>query len=477
MSSLMRFLWLALLVCSGFSWGRPSAVAGELLAGAATSNITPQLGGDIVGGFQPIPATHIHDELHVRCLVLDDGSSRVALVVCDLLGLHRCVSDEARRQIQQRTGIPAEHVLISGTHTHSAVSALGRVRYAIDSEPDEYQRFVISRIVDGVQRAVNLLRPAELAFGTVEIAAHVFNRRWFMRDGYVAMNPFGGVDRVKMNPPGGSPQLDHPAGPVDPVVSVLSVREPGGLPIAVFAAYSLHYVGGVGNGHISADYFGMFCEALSRRHAVGDQPLPFVAMLANGTSGDVNNINFRNPRPSAPPYQQMRLVAEDVAERVQGILGGLQYVRELRVGGRMSEFPVRWRIPSVEQLTWAAETLSQPEAAPGKTDLPRVYAERLRSLEGRPEVAPVPLQVLRIGEVRISTMPCEVFCEIGLEYRRRIAPSPGFMVSLGHGYYGYLPTLEQHALGGYETWLGTNRLAPEAAGLMLDELVRLSGEQ
>jgi hypothetical protein len=51
------------------------------------------------------------------------------------------------------------------------------------------------------------------------------------------------------------------------------------------------------------------------------------------------------------------------------------------------------------------------------------------------------------------------------------------MVSLGHGYYGYLPTLEQHALGGYETWLGTNRLAPEAAGLMLDELVRLSGEQ
>ena len=96
MSSLMRFLWLALLVCGGFSWGRPSAVAGELLAGAATSNITPQLGGDIVGGFQPIPATHIHDELHVRCLVLDDGSSRVALVVCDLLGLHRCVSDEAQ---------------------------------------------------------------------------------------------------------------------------------------------------------------------------------------------------------------------------------------------------------------------------------------------------------------------------------------------------------------------------------------------
>ena len=42
-------------------------------AGAATSNITPPLGELIVGGWQPIPATNIHDELHARCLVLDDG--------------------------------------------------------------------------------------------------------------------------------------------------------------------------------------------------------------------------------------------------------------------------------------------------------------------------------------------------------------------------------------------------------------------
>ncbi|MFM7167462.1 MAG: hypothetical protein ACKO3T_19640, partial [Planctomycetaceae bacterium] len=334
--------------------------------------------------------------------------------------------------------------------------------------------FVISRIVDGVQRAVNLLRPAELAFGTVEIGEHVFNRRWFMRDGYEATNPFGGVDRVKMNPPAGSAQLDHPAGPVDPVVSVLSVREPGGVPIAVYAAYSLHYVGGVGNGHVSADYFGMFCEALGRRHASSEQSIPFVAMLANGTSGDVNNINFRNPRPGAPAYQQMRVVAEDVAARVQGILGGLEYRRELSLSGRMSEFSVGWRVPTGEQLAWAAECLAEPEPVPGRTDLPRIYAGRVRSLEPQPAVAPVPLQVLRIGDVRVGTMPCEVFCEIGLEYRRRVSGTGGgFLVSIAHGYYGYLPTLEQHQLGGYETWLGTNRLVPAAAGQMLDELQRL----
>ncbi len=61
----------------------------SLQAGAATSNITPDLGMLVVGGFAPYPARHVHDELHARCLVLDDGKTRIALVVCDLLGLHR----------------------------------------------------------------------------------------------------------------------------------------------------------------------------------------------------------------------------------------------------------------------------------------------------------------------------------------------------------------------------------------------------
>src|SRR6185436_8203399 len=72
-------------------------------AGAATSNITPELGLGIVGGFVPFPASHVHDELHARCLVLDDGKTMLAFVVCDLLGMHRSVSVEARKLIQEAT--------------------------------------------------------------------------------------------------------------------------------------------------------------------------------------------------------------------------------------------------------------------------------------------------------------------------------------------------------------------------------------
>ena len=58
-----------------------------LLAGAVTSNVTPQLGLPVIGGFQPFPATHVHDELFARCIVLDDGSQRIAIVIVDILGI------------------------------------------------------------------------------------------------------------------------------------------------------------------------------------------------------------------------------------------------------------------------------------------------------------------------------------------------------------------------------------------------------
>src|SRR5436190_2911207 len=248
----------------GLSLAIAPASAQSLQAGAATSNITPPLGQDIVGGFSPAPSTHVHDELHARCLVLDDGQVRLAFVVCDLVGLHGIVSGEARRLIEEHTKIPRGRVLISATHTHSASSALGRDRFNHEQKLDDYQQFVAQRIADGVQRAVNNLRPAQIAFGTAEAPEHVFNRRWFMQPGTVPPNPFGTADLVKMNPGAGNPNLTEPAGPTDPTISFIALREPAGRPIAVFSAYSLHYVGGVGAGHISADYYGMYCDHLKR---------------------------------------------------------------------------------------------------------------------------------------------------------------------------------------------------------------------
>ncbi|HBJ36028.1 MAG TPA: hypothetical protein DDZ51_15025, partial [Planctomycetaceae bacterium] len=431
---------------------------------------------DIVGGFLPIPAEQIHDELHARCLVLDDGNTKLAIVVLDLLGIHRSVSDAARDEIERRLSIPKANVLISATHTHSAVSVLGSSRYQLEQELDDYQKFVVSRIVDGVQRAVRSMQPAELGFGSADAPEHVFNRRWYMSEKYVATSPYGDIDTVKMNPPGGSDALVKPAGPTDPVVSFLSVRATDGTPISLYASYSLHYVGGVGPGHVSADYFGMFSDQLAR--LVTPDPLdpPFVAMMANGTSGDINNVNFVKPRPSKSAYEQMRYVADDVAAKVFAAMKDVQYKTDIKLSAKYREANIRWRHPSPATTAWAEAKLQEPETDSRRADLPRIYAKRALSLVDHPKEAPVPVQLLRIGDGVIGTMPFEVFCEIGLEFKKHFNGKPAILASLSHGYFGYLPSAAQHPLGGYETWLGTNRVEPETSDVLLKNLLEMASE-
>lgn len=64
-------------------------------AGAATSNITPAIGTLLVGGWAPVPSTHVQDDLYVRCLALDDGATRRGFAVVDSVGVPREVFDVA----------------------------------------------------------------------------------------------------------------------------------------------------------------------------------------------------------------------------------------------------------------------------------------------------------------------------------------------------------------------------------------------
>ena len=214
----------------------PAATAQErrLRAGAATSNITPPLGELIVGNWSPVPATHVHDELHARCLVLDDGGTQSG----DRRGGQRrdSAAGPGRGEAAgpQALGIPAERILISSTHTHSATTARGSADWDDPAEPlDHYQAFLAARIADGIRRAVDNLEPARVGWGSGSLPEQVFNRRWFMKPGPHLNNPFGGTDTVQMNPQVGSPDLLKPAGPTDPEIGFLSVQSASGRPIAL----------------------------------------------------------------------------------------------------------------------------------------------------------------------------------------------------------------------------------------------------
>jgi hypothetical protein len=450
-----------------------------LKAGAATSNITPDLGGEIIGGFLPIPAKHIHDELHARCLVLDDGETKLALVVCDLLGIHRSLSVEARRQIQEATGIPPENILISATHTHSATSAISNASvvrsYQSDMPLNDYQKFVARRISDGVRRAIENLQPAEIAFGRVDVPEHLFNRRWYLKAGAMPANPFGKIDQVKMNPPANSPDLVEPAGPIDPTLSFIALRAPGGTLISLYSAYSLHYVGDVGPGHISADYFGIYSERLKQHLSESQNDPPFVAMMANGTSGDINNIPFGKPRGARPTYGQMTYVAEDLANKVRAAIPTLSWQKKQKLAARYRELDLKWREVDRDLMMWAEETSAKATSLKG-ADLPAIYARRVKELAQASPETKAPVQLLVIGDIAIGCSPCETFAEIGIEFRHRSPYPNSFMVELAHGYYGYLPTPRHFELGGYETWPGTNYLEPQASVKIMDALLDMAAE-
>ena len=417
-------------------------------AGAATSNITPELGSSINGGFQDGKAVFVHDELHARCLALDDGQTKLVLVVADSCVIGRGIFDEAKRMVNEATGLPAENMLMSATHSHSC----GTLQAVGQSEPNPMnQRFVARRIADGVRRAINNLAPAKIGWGVANVPQHVFNRRWKMKPGGIPTTPLGvTTDQVKTNPGINNPNLVEPAGPVDPQVSFISVKSQEGRQMALYANYSLHYVGGVGPGQISADYFGVFSNRIGELLGAQQQDPPFVGIMSNGTSGDINNIDFRGGQAKQPPYGQIKLVANDVAGEVARACNGLMYHDWVPLAVAQKEIILGLRIPGREEVEKAREVMKQSKLFPRMETMEQVYARETVLLSDFPREVSAPLQVLKIGDLRVSAIPAEVFVEIGLALKQHHAQT--FTVSLANAYHGYLPTPEHHKLGGYETW-------------------------
>ncbi len=447
----------------------------QLKAGAATANITPPLGSSIIGGFRPIPATHIHDDLFARCVVLDDGSTQIAIVIADILGIPREIADAAKEQITKHTGIPASHVLIAATHTHSAATPRGPKSVFWPDEISDYGKYLAQRISDGVRRARNHLEPAQIGWGVAEEPREVFNRRWHANDATILANPFGGVDRVRMNPPRNHPSLTMAAGPVDPEIRFLSIQATSGRPIALLANYSLHYVGGVRSGDISADYFGYFARYIEQKIKATDQEPKFVGILSNGTSGDINNINFQ-PKPGGKRYERyekMKEVAENVATKVHEAYSHVEYKDWVGLGALQKDVSLNLRQPTEAMLKHFEAVRKLPDGKVLSHSTEKFYAARIAKLKDAPASITASLQALQIGDTGISAIPFETFVEIGLQLKAESPFENSFTIELANGWYGYLPTPEQHRLGGYETWLGTNWVETDASRQITAELLQM----
>jgi hypothetical protein len=441
-------------------------------AGAFAQDITPQkFPISVNGGMQDRQAKAAHDRLHARCLVLDDGKTQLAIVVCDSCMIPREILDEAKRLASKATGIPTDKTLISATHTHTAPTVAG----VFQSEPDtDYPKYLTEQIAKGIEKAHKNLEPAKVGWAVGKDATQVFNRRWKMKPGSIAADPFGNTtDTVKMNPGYQVAGLIEPAGPTDPEVPILSVQARDGRPIALLANYSLHYVGGVQP--LSADYFGAFAERITHLLGAEKADPPFVGILSNGTSGDINNVNYAAAAPGKRgEYEQIKLVADSVAKAAHAAYKEIKHKDNVTLAMVEKEIELGVRLPSEKDIARAKEILEQAKGGQLKT-LAEIYARETVLLAKYPPKVKAKLQALRIGELGIVSSPCETFVEIGLEIKKKSPLKPTFTIELANGYNGYLPTPEQHKLGGYETWRARSSYleadaAPKITAMLLDLL-------
>lgn len=449
--ALVALLLLGLTSLTRSASAQSNTTGKTFRAGAFAADITPdELPISVNGSMRDNQATSVHDRLHARAVVLDDGQNRLAIVVCDSCAISREIMDEAKRLASAATGIPTSNMLISATHAHSCPTAVA----VFQSEPNpKYTTFLSQQIAKGIQQAHAQLEPAEIGWTVGNDPTQLFNRRWKLKPGTVPADPFGGTtDTVKMNPGIGNKNLVEPAGPVDPQVSILSVRSPNGRPIALLANYSLHYVGGVPP--LSADYFGAFAERIGELLNARDAKPAFVGIMSNGTSGDVNNVNFAgSPPPRREPYEQCKLVANSVAQAAMIAMQSMKYHAWVPLAAREREVELGVRLPRPEEVEAATQLVAEATAKdPVLKNLPEVYARETVLMSKFPSTVRARLQALRIGELGIVSSPCETFTETGLAIKRESPLRPTFTIELANGYNGYLPTPEQHQLGGYETW-------------------------
>ncbi len=198
-----RTLFLALLIVAPAAFAATPKPAAGLRAGASRIDVTPAP--------DKLPASFrgVLDPIYVRTVVVDNGSSRAALVAVDAGGistdLYAKVSARAARELQ----IPSAQLLISATHTHSV--------------PFGPNAGLEDKIVQGLREAIARLEPARVSWGTGE--SHI------------------NVNRDRIDPKTHrwweGPNTD---GDSDKTVAVIRFESTSGKPIAVYTNYAVHAV-------------------------------------------------------------------------------------------------------------------------------------------------------------------------------------------------------------------------------------------
>ncbi len=236
-------LWSPIVVGTLLVVGMAPFPTGDAEVGFGKADITPDLDRHVawMAGYRnDLRATGVHDPLWARAVVLRDGSTMIAMVSVDLIGLQREAVLEARARLPEY-----DHVLVSSTHTHEGPDVIGLwgPSPAESGVDPAYVEFVVEQVVAAVRSAESTLAPARAEYGTAEARALILDSRLpTVRDSILRA--------VRFTSPDGEPLglllqfSNHPEslGPDNPLITadfpyytIAALEDRYGVPVAYFS--------------------------------------------------------------------------------------------------------------------------------------------------------------------------------------------------------------------------------------------------
>jgi neutral ceramidase len=429
----------------------PAAAAGQhgtLRAGAARVDITPPANPEY-----PPSGKYSHEKLYIRAIVLDNGVARAALIGADQSGLSEEVWTIAAKQIAGELDCPVENIIMSATHSHSAIPA-GPPAPGVSRPPQPAAAPVVAAILYAVRQAKAKLQPAQVGFGT---GFSYLN---------VARDSIGDETHLWSQ----APNLDAPS---DKTVAVVKLTTPSGEPIAAYVNYAMHPVNGYLVGITSADFAGAASRYVEQ--AFDDK---IVMVFSQGASGDQNPLLLRPATNALASKSGVKITGyELVRESVEGPL------RE----GKVPHGKVDPKVAdNFEHWIEAEGTLLGEEVIRVLTNTRRMSGDvaiygaqkaltcagRQRTNTGR-EGAPGTYQdsdpvvfrlgVLGIGDIALTSVNAEVYTLISQRMKKQSPMANTVMVTLANGRAnsGYVPN--DGAFGSYTFQVLGSRLKPGCA--------------
>lgn len=404
-----------------------------MFAGAAKQEITPTASVWMEGMLRTHKSEGIHDSLHARALVLSTGTdpaSAAVIAVADLCVLHKPKTDEIRRRASERTGIPAERMVVAVSHTHSGPSTSG----LLCPLEEEYTERVIETMATVITEAWHGMQPAVISVASGKEGTISNYRRLLADDGHVVMNwePF---------PP---EHIIGPIGVIDPELGVLRVTAAGD-PDRVLAILFNHAghpnVLSGENYLISADYPGLAERRLESAHET-------VAIFANGAQGtmDIDGLRDRD-------WEGLERVGNALADAVEQTLESLPPAADDRIYCGSVTYSLPPRQITDEEYAWAQEIIKETggEIAPLADGVGDDYVANLylKLREVQNNEIPCEQVCIATGDAAWISVPAELYTEIGLKIKAQSPFRYTYIVGLANGYVSYIPTPVAIYEGGY----------------------------